>query len=115
MRTTANAIAQVCHEANRAFCATIGDHSQVAWDDAPDWQKESALDGVRGVIIGSITTPEQAHESWCDAKLKTGWVYGEKKDAETKTHHCLVPYDQLPEEQRSKDALFFAVVRALAE
>jgi hypothetical protein len=41
-------------------------------------------------------------------------VYGEVKDAVAKTHPCMVPYDDLPEFQRKKDALFLAIVRVLA-
>ena len=42
-----------------------------------------------------------------------GWVYGEHKDEQRKTHPCIVPYDELPAAQRAKDALFLANVRAL--
>ena len=41
------------------------------------------------------------------------WSYGEVKDAEAKTHPCLIPYDQLPEFQKAKDKLFVAIVDAL--
>jgi hypothetical protein len=41
-------------------------------------------------------------------------VYGEVKDAEKKTHPCIVPYKDLPPEQQAKDHLFKAVVSALA-
>jgi hypothetical protein len=44
-----------------------------------------------------------------------GWVYGTAKDAEKKTHPCMVPYDKLPLAQRRKDALFQAAVRARAD
>ena len=40
-------IASVCHEANRAYCQSIGDNSQPDWDSAPDWQKQSVENGVR--------------------------------------------------------------------
>lgn len=30
-------IARVCHEANKAFCAANGDHSQKTWEDAEVW------------------------------------------------------------------------------
>lgn len=105
--------AVTAHEVNRAYCQSIGDNSQPAWEDAPDWQKDSARAGVLGIAEGNITTPEQAHESWCKQKLDDGWKYGATKDPEKKEHHCLVPYDQLPPEQRTKDALYFAVVTSL--
>lgn len=46
-------------------------------------------------------------------KIGAGWGYGEVKDANAKTHPCIVPFDQLPEFQRKKDALFCAIVDAL--
>jgi hypothetical protein len=35
------------------------------------------------------------------------------KNPDAKEHPCFVPYDELPAEQRTKDYLFQAVVRAL--
>jgi hypothetical protein len=105
---TIDAIAMRCHERNRKFCEEHGDHSQVAWADAPDWQKDSARHGVQAALDGA--TPEQLHESWCDEKLANGWIYGETKDATAKTHPCLVPYSALPAEQQEKDHLFASTV-----
>ena len=107
-KLTEEQIARICHEANRAYCLAIGDASQLAWDDAPEWQRMSA---TKGVVAGA--TPEQSHASWLQEKAATGWVYGPVKDADQKTHPCMVPYDQLPEEQQVKDRLFRAIVDAL--
>ena len=107
-------IAKVTHEVNRAYCAAIGDHSQVAWEDAPDWQKESAIKGVEAVLNGEANSPEEQHQCWATQKIADGWVWGEVKDAEAKTHPCLVPYDQLPPEQQVKDHLFRSVIAALS-
>jgi hypothetical protein len=104
-----NLIAKVAHEVNRAYCLSIGDNSHPAWEDAPDWQKESAINGIE-FHLNNETTPEQSHENWLKQKEEDGWVYGEEKDPEKKTHPCMVPYDQLPAEQRTKDYLFKAVV-----
>jgi hypothetical protein len=108
---TKDDVARVCHEANRAYCLALGDTSQVAWEDAPDWQRESARLGVDNALNGA--TPEQSHECWMMQKAATGWRYGAVKDAEAKTHPCFVPYAQLPADQLAKDALFVAVVNAL--
>jgi hypothetical protein len=112
MVTTTEQIARVCHEANRAWCAANGDLSQPAWDDAPDWQRESAIAGVDGARRGN--TPEQSHESWSQHKLADGWRYGATKDPDAKTHPCLVSYAELPPEQRLKDHLFVGIVAALS-
>lgn len=106
-------VARVCHEANRALQVLAGDPAaSPPWDEAPDWQRTSAVEGVQAALDGA--TPEQLHESWCAAKERDGWTYGPVKDAEAKTHPCLVGYDQLPAQQKAKDHLFAAVVAALS-
>ena len=109
---TEEQIACVGHEANRAYCQTIGDLSQVAWSDAPEWQRTSAIDGVRGILGGLISTPEQSHQNWLAEKQRTGWRYGPTKNVESKEHPCFVAYNELPSDQRLKDAIFFAIVSA---
>ena len=113
METKIEKIARVCHEANRAYCKTIGDHSQPSWDDAPEWQRASAIQGVGFHIENPSAGPADAHNAWLSAKLRDGWRFGHVKDAETKTHPCMVPYEDLPHEQHTKDFLFIAVVRAV--
>ena len=108
-------IAKICHEVNRATCSAFGDHSQLAWEDAPSWQKESAISGV-DFALGNPGAPASAqHDAWLEAKRADGWTYGPVKDAEAKTHPCCVPYDELPPEQKLKDYLFQAVVRSCRE
>jgi hypothetical protein len=106
-------IASICHEANRAYCAAIGDNSQPSWADAPEWQRSSAMAGVRFHRSNPNSKPSDSHESWLKEKEAAGWKFGPVKDPENKEHPCFVPYDQLPREQQAKDALFLSVVRAL--
>ena len=111
---TTSEIARACHEVNRAYCNSIGDTSQPAWEDAPDWQRRSAIAGVEFTLANPDAKPSASHESWLAEKERDGWKYGPVKDPKKKEHPCFVPYDQLPAEQKSKDYLFQAVVRALA-
>jgi hypothetical protein len=106
-------IAKVAHEVNRAYCESIGDNSQPEWQSAPDWQKESAINGVNFHINNPGAAPSDSHEEWLKEKREQGWKYGSVKNPETKEHPCFVPYGELPIEQRVKDYLFIAVVRAL--
>ena len=106
-------LAKVCHEVNRAYCRSIGDNSQPAWDDAPDWQKESAINGVYFHMGNPGATPRDSHANWLREKEATGWKYGKVKDPEKKEHPCMVPYDGLPEDQKVKDALFTAIVNCV--
>ena len=107
------AIAEVCHEANKAWCEANGDMSQVAWEISPEWQRNSAILGVQFHIDHPNSKPEDSHRSWCKQKVKDGWVYGKEKDPDKKTHPCLVLFDKLPEVQQKKDKLFLTIVRAL--
>ena len=102
-------IARICHEANRAYCEEIGDNIQKPWPESPSWQTKSACRGVEFHLSGDHS-PSASHEAWLEEKKKTGWVYGEIKDAEKKTHPAIVPYDELPAEQQLKDKLFKAIV-----
>lgn len=106
-------IARVCHEVNRAYCQALGDDTQPAWEDAPEWQRQSALAGVNAHWQNPNMSPADSHASWYKQKEADGWKYGPVKDAEKKEHPCFVPYDQLPIEQRAKDYLFRAVVHTL--
>ncbi len=106
-------IAEICHEANRAYCHTIGDGSQKPWNEAAEWQRESAVKGVEFAIANPNAGPSAQHESWMKEKQESGWRYGAVKSPERKEHPCLVEYHFLPESQRLKDSLFIAIVRAL--
>ena len=106
-------IAKVCHQANKAWCEKNGDLSQKDWEQAEDWQRESAIKGVAFRINNPDSGHDAQHNSWMQEKLDDGWVYGEIKDTEKKTHPCIVPFERLPVFQRQKDALFCAIVDSL--
>mgnify|MGYP001613377496 CR=1 FL=1 len=103
--------AEIAHEANRAYCRSIGDNSQPHWSGAPEWQQQSCLKGILGVLNGA--TPEQSHEAWLEEKREYGWKYGPVKNPDTKEHPCFVPYSELPKNQQMKDHIFTSVVRAV--
>lgn len=105
-------IAIVCHEANRAYCQTIGDDSQKPWEEAEQWQRDSAIKGVEYAALHPDAPPSAQHGAWMEDKLAQGWKYGPVKDAAKKEHPCIMPYDGLPLEQRIKDSLFRGVVFA---
>ena len=46
---------------------------------------------------------KNVHEVWADSRVKEGWIYGEHKDSIKKTTPCLVPYEELPEEEKEYD------------
>jgi hypothetical protein len=104
-------IAGMAHEMNRRWCELCGDPSQIPWEEAPGWQTQSAMKGVRAVLDGA--TPAELHAAWVREKEAEGWGYGPQKDPEKRVHPCMVPYSDLPPEQKAKDAIFIAVVEGL--
>lgn len=107
-------IAKVAHEVNRAYCQSFGDMSQPPWEEAPEWQRTSCINGVKHHIAHPETTPEQSHELWLQEKLATGWKHGPVKDVEKKEHPNCVPFSRLSHAEKVKDHLFRAVVKQLA-
>jgi len=107
------ATAQATHEINRAYCLSLGDDSQAPWADAPEWQRESAVKGVEFHVTNPDVDASASHDSWMAQKVADGWVYGEVKDADKKTHPCIVPFAELPPSQQLKDVLFKATVHAV--
>lgn len=107
-------IARVAHEINRAYCQAIGDHSQLAWEFAPEWQRDAAHDNVAFHLLHPDAGPEASHQAWMAKKLADGWQHGPVKRPDLKQHPALLPFEQLPSEEKAKDFLFRAVVQALA-
>lgn len=106
------AIARLCYEVNRGYRKGIGEKDDGPWESVHDDIRTSTIRGVIHALKNPDATPESMHEAWLKDKATDGWVYGEEKDFEKKTHPCFRPYGELPEAQRVKDHLFLAVVRA---
>lgn len=108
-------IAMIVHEVNKAYCETLGDYTQLPWDHVPEDMRETVLNGVHFVLDNPDAGPAELHDNWVAEKIADGWMYGEVKSREHKTHPCLVPYEELPIEQRVKNQLFRGVVMAASQ
>lgn len=107
-------IAKAAHYANVLVCDVLNDGMEpLPWEATTEAHKNSLINGVAMVLSTPNPTPEQNHENWLKVKRSEGWIYGEKKNEETKEHPCLVPYNQLPANQRVKDLMFISVVKSL--
>lgn len=111
--TKAECIAPICHEANKKWCESNGDFSQKHWEEAEDWQRDSAIKGVQFRLANPESPKSAQHDAWMSDKVTDGWVYGKVKDPAVKTHPCIVPFEELPEFQQKKDALFCSIVDSL--
>lgn len=105
--------ARAAHEVNNVYNDAIGDVLVPAWGDLTDAQREGAIRGAEHALAGG--SPEDSHNLWMETRIAEGWVYGPTKNFAAKSSPCLIPYSELPESQRRKDAQFQAVVRAVAQ
>lgn len=46
---------------------------------------------------------KNVHDVWSEARIRDGWTYGKERNDEKKHHPCLVPYEELTEEERAYD------------
>jgi len=46
---------------------------------------------------------ENTHEVWAATRLAQGWTYGPHRDDVSKTHPCLVHYNELTEAEKELD------------
>lgn len=46
---------------------------------------------------------KNVHEVWSQNRMAEGWTYGPVRDDAKKETPCLVPYEELPEEEKAYD------------
>lgn len=46
---------------------------------------------------------KNVHEVWAQSRMEEGWTYGKERNDELKQHPCLIPYEDLPEEEKTCD------------
>lgn len=82
----------------------------VQWSEREDDFKSQFLDVIeRQCGEQRSRSPEELHGSWMQAYLTMGWVYGDTYDREKRIHPDLVPYADLGQLERDKDAVFVAL------
>ena len=101
--------------------------SLVQWEDLPEHLKRQNRAAVSDIPeklqrIGHVMIPARSHDApfdfpgegleelaqyehrrYVEAKLAEGWSLGPEKDDEKKTNPTLVPWEELPDEEREKD------------
>ena len=82
----------------------------VTWDEREDAFRIQFLDVIdRQCGPHRSRSPEELHGSWMQAYFAMGWVHGGQYDRDAKTHPDLVPYADLGQLERDKDAVFVAL------
>lgn len=65
--------------------------------DTSDTQLPDPLLPLREAIARNV------HEVWAQERIRQGWSYGPQRDDERRRHPCLVPYEDLSEEEKDYD------------
>ncbi len=65
--------------------------------------------------MDKLVSPEEAHNSWWEEYKNMGWTYGPTRDPIKKTHPDMVPFNELPKDERDKDAIFLMSVWLVKE
>lgn len=97
----------------RAWQKANGQTPAPPWSRAPKWMKEASAASATWRIANPNAPASAQHDQWMAQKKADGWKHGKTKDGKKKTHPLMVPYAQLPDVERRKDALVNAVVDAL--
>jgi hypothetical protein len=108
-------IAQVIHEAVRAWQKANHEKASPSWNRAPQWMKDSSREAVLWRLANPNAPASAQHDQWMSQKQAAGWVFGKKKSGSKKTHPMMIPYSDLPESERRKDALVGGVIDALTK
>lgn len=106
-------VAKVCHSVNKGYCDIRRDMLHPPWEECNEQYRQSIIDRVKFHADNPDATPKTAHNDWVEGKIAEGWRWAPTECARLKLHPLVTDYDNLPFEQRVKDALFISVCRVM--
>jgi len=90
-----------------------------AWNDSKNYMVTAGVRGKKEYLpkpidLSDVELPndlielreaiaENAHDVWAVERQAQGWVYGEERNDDKKTHPCMVYYSELPESEKRFD------------
>lgn len=102
-------IAKACHNVHNVFCANNG-MKVIPWDEKATEHHAVVINSIERILSGEVESPEDAHENFVRLKEDFGWEYGPEYSTKNKTNPRLCDWEELPQVERMKEELFFAVV-----
>lgn len=103
-----------CYEAaRRQHEAYASKYGGVSWQELDSFKRysnvsssdfEFTIDRLIKKGVPAETIAELEHIRWCRYHYLNNWKYGEQRNDKMRIHNCLVPYSQLSEEEKQKDA-----------
>lgn len=129
--TLRDVMAPAVHEYYRQLCKKEGwpNKYDMSFDKLPEGIKEDNRDAAARIpevidIVGLVVGPKNRqgpaidpgvleeniellakaeHDGWMEQKFKRGWKLGSPRDDTRKIHNALIPYNDLPENDKKKD------------
>lgn len=106
-------VAKECHIANNALMVSNGEiENPVDWNELDTHTKNINLASVLKIYDYPNLTAEDIHDEWMLNKIDDGWVYGEVKDVERKTHPLICDFDSMNDIDKMKDQIFIDKVNS---
>ena len=100
----------VYNGARLAAMAALAPIVPILWYEREAAFKQQFLEVIeRQCGLQRSHSPEELHQTWMEAYVKMGWVYGETYNREKNIHPDLVPYAELGQLERDKDEVFMAL------
>lgn len=104
-------IARLIYAAHSEYNIIQGLGSRCRWEEADRPSRQAYISVVERTLLQPTKSSFDNHELWRASWEANGWKYGPVRDDVKKTHPALVPYAELPEDQRVKLELEIAIVR----
>ena len=80
------------------------------WDEREEDFRLQFLDVIaRQCGPDRCMSPAELHANWVEVYRKNGWRYGPERSVDLRTHPDMVPYEDLGQLERDKDAVFVAL------
>lgn len=106
------AAARSAYGAVSATREAFGETMRPSWESLPPMTRAQLVEAARLVLLRGAS-PRGLHEQWLKDRLATGWTYGDTEDRVNRFHPAMLPWDDLPAEQRAKGHAFALVARAV--
>jgi hypothetical protein len=110
------AVGRVVHEATAALKVAFSEpDSMPHWDEAPQIMRDLSVGAVRFRRANPQAAPGAQHSEWVRERTEAGWTYGPVKDSLKKTHPLMVPFEQLPVQEKIKSAVLLSIIDAMLD
>lgn len=106
-------ILTVLHNAN-AVLKKLNNEKHEELADMEPARRASIKEAIKHALEND-TSPEESHNKWLATQEALGYKYGIEIDRVNLLHPCMMPYENLPAEQKLKDDMFVAIIQSFKE